>query len=528
MDLLLVSDGDLPTLECFRVLFKKTEATLTRARTAAEALCLFAQKQPDVAIVDLRLPDQSGLEVLRQFHDLKPEVPVILMTSHGTTETVIEAIRLGAYDYILKPLDPEPLKRLIQGAVEMSQLMQVPATVADAEPTNGSEDILVGESPEMQEVYKDIGRVAPRNVTVLILGESGTGKELVARAIYHHSSRQDRPFFAMNCAAIPETLLESELFGHEKGSFTGADRRRIGKFEQCNSGTLFLDEIGDMTPLTQTKVLRVLQDGQLERVGGNETIKTDVRIIAATNCELGKLIEEGRFRQDLYYRLNVYSIRLPPLRERPGDLPFLVQHFVRRFSRELGKEVNRVTREALRLLQCYSWPGNVRELQSVLKQAMLHATGTVVAPSCIPAPVLADAALRKSGVACSNRRSVRPTSPACCGTSSLECAEAPGALELTSNQSGCFDPEAFLRQRLSPDARDLYAEFHRELDRRLLARVLEYTGGNQLKGALLLGISRRTLRQKLQDLGLHVTQCVQANERALPRVPSPRHQPITA
>jgi two-component system nitrogen regulation response regulator GlnG len=528
MALLLVIDDDPSTLECLRVLFEKTEATMTRAQTAAEGLNLFCRKQPDVVIVALRLPDQSGLEVLRRLHALNPKVPVILITDHGSTETAIEAIRLGAYDYLVKPTDPEPLRQLVQGAVEMSRLLQVPAKVADAESTNDAEDILLGECLAMQEVYKDIGRVASRNVTVLILGESGTGKELVARAIYRHSSRSDRPFHAMNCAAIPETLLESELFGHEKGSFTGADRKRVGKFEQCNGGTLFFDEIGDMTPLTQTKILRVLQDGQFERVGGNETIKTDVRIIAATNRELGKLIEEGRFRQDLYYRLNVYSVCLPPLRKRPGDLTLLVQHFLRRFSRELGKEVSGFTPEALELLQRYPWPGNVRELQSVLKQAILQTTGDVLAVTGIPLPVRAGAGSRGSR-ACSGGRTCGPTAPACCRTSSAECPEAPGVpAVLASLRWGCLDPEVFLRRRLGPDARDLYVEFHQELDRLLLSRVLEYTGGNQLRAAFLLGIARRTLRQKLRELGLHVTHRVQANECDLPLVPLPGQLPLTA
>ena len=235
----------------------------------------------------------------------------------------------------------------------------------------------------MQEVYKAIGRVAPQDVTVLILGESGTGKELVARAIYQHSRRAAGPFLAINCAAIPETLLESELFGHEKGAFTGADRRRIGKFEQCHGGTLFLDEIGDMTPLTQTKVLRVLQEQQFERVGGNETIQTDVRVIAATNRDLEQLIAAGQFRSDLYYRLNVFTIRLPPLRERDDDLPLLVMHFLRRFSRELGKDTYGIAPEALDVLRRHPWPGNVRELQSVLKQALLQATGPILAPESL-------------------------------------------------------------------------------------------------------------------------------------------------
>src|SRR3954452_17869293 len=265
--------------------------------------------------------------------------------------------------------------------------MPVPAVVADAEAVAGTADALVGRCPAMQEVYKAIGRVAPQEVTVLILGESGTGKELIARAIYHYSDRAKGPFLAINCAAIPETLLESELFGHEKGAFTGADRKRIGKFEQASGGTLFLDEIGDMTPLTQTKILRVLQGQEFERVGGNEPIKADVRVIAATNRDLEKMIAEGTFRGDLYYRLNVYTIKLPALRERGDDLPLLAEHFVRRFARELRKEVRGVAPESVELLRRYPWPGNVRELQSVLKQALLQTTGPVVLPEFLPAAV---------------------------------------------------------------------------------------------------------------------------------------------
>jgi nitrogen regulation protein NR(I) len=475
MALLLAIDDDPYTLECFRVLFEKTEATVATAQTAAEGLNLFSQKRPDVVIVDLRLPDQSGLEVFRRLHDLNPKVPVILITGHGTTETAIEAIRLGAYDYIVKPLDPEPLRQLIQAAFAMSRLMQVPAKVADAEPANDTEDILVGECLEMQEVYKDIGRVAPQNVTVLILGESGTGKELVARAIYHYSSRSDRPFLAINCAAIPETLLESELFGHEKGSFTGADRKRVGKFEQCNGGTLFLDEIGDMTPLTQTKILRVLQDGQFERVGGNETIKADVRVIAATNRDLGKLIEEGRFRQDLYYRLNVYTIRLPPLRERAADLPLLAQHFLRRFSRELGKEVDRVTPEALELLQRYPWPGNVRELQSILKQAILQAQGPVLVADGLPPAVRAGAA---------------DTVP----TTSVEALDFVGLLT------------RFVENRLQAGSTKVHDDVLALVERTLFLQTLRHTGGNQSRAAHVLGITRKTLRAKLDSLGVSVGQ----------------------
>jgi two-component system nitrogen regulation response regulator GlnG len=330
----------------------------------------------------------------------------------------------------------------------------------------------------MQEVYKAIGRVADQDFPVLITGESGTGKELVARAIYQHGPRAKAPFLALNCAAIPEALLESELFGHEKGAFTGAERRRIGKFEQVNGGTLLLDEVGDMPLPAQAKVLRVLQEQAFERLGGSETIRTDVRLIAATHRDLKAWSDEGKFRLDLYYRLGVFTMQLPPLRERGDDLELLVQFYLRRVSRDLGREVREVAAGALERLRGYSWPGNLRELQSVLKQAILRAHGPVLLPDFLPElPQTA-------------------AEPAAQG--------APPA--------GCIDPEAFIRQRLGPDSRDLYAEFHQELDRLLLARVLEYTGGNQARAALLLGIARRTLRAKLQELGLHVMHSVGADE----------------
>jgi two-component system nitrogen regulation response regulator GlnG len=483
MGRLLVIDDDPFILECFRVLFVKAEATVATAETAAEGLRLFTEDRPDVVMLDIRLPDQSGLDVFRQLHDLDPKVPVILMTGNGTTETAIEAMRLGAFDYMVKPLDPEPLRQLIQAAFEMNRLTQVPAKGGDPEPGNVCEDLLLGKCPEMQKVYKAIGRVASKNLTVLILGESGTGKELVARAIYHHSSRSTWPFLAINCAAIPETLLESELFGHEKGAFTGADRKHVGKFEQCNGGTLFLDEIGDMTPLTQTKILRVLQDGQFERVGGNETIKTNVRVIAATNRDLSKLIEEGRFRQDLYYRLNVYAIHLPPLRERREDLSLLAQHFVRRFSGELGKEVEGIAAEALELLQRYAWPGNVRELQSVLKQAILQVTGPVLVPTCLPPTLQARAA----------------------DAASTPSAETPDLLSQLTR---------FVEDRIQTGSTRLHDQVLALVEKHLFLQVLRHTAGNQSEAARILKISRKTLRTKLSSFRIAVEHAAKVQEEA--------------
>jgi two-component system nitrogen regulation response regulator GlnG len=282
------------------------------------------------------------------------------------------------------------LRRVVGEALEVARRMRQPAAVAElggTAPDPEMDGAIVGSCPAMSEVYKAIGWVAAQDVPVLVTGESGTGKELVARAVYQHGPRAKAPFLALNCAAIPETLLESELFGHEKGAFTGADRRRIGKFEQCHGGTLLLDEIGDMPLALQAKILRVLQEQAFERVGGNETVRTDVRLIAATHRDLKAWSDEGRFRPDLYYRLSVFTIHLPPLRERGGDLPMLVRHYLRRFSRELGREVRKVAPEAMERLCGYFWPGNIRQLQSVLKQALLQASGPVLLPSFLPEPL---------------------------------------------------------------------------------------------------------------------------------------------
>ena len=330
----------------------------------------------------------------------------------------------------------------------------------------------------MCEMYKAIGRVAAQNVPVLITGESGTGKELVALAIYQHSPRAKAPFLALNCAAIPENLLESELFGHEKGAFTGADRRRIGKFEQCNGGTIFLDEVGDMPQALQAKMLRVLQEQAFERIGGNETVRTDVRLIAATHRDLKAWSAEGKFRPDLYYRLSVFTIHLPPLRERGDDLPLLVRHYLRRFSRELGREVQEVAPEALERLRGHRWPGNIRELQSVLKQALLQARGTTLLPAYLPAFA----------------------------------GEVGGSVPASPATGGDPNLEAFLRLCLVSEDGDQYAEAHRRLDRLFLPRVLEATGGNQQEAARRLGIARQTLRRRLQELGLHVTRRFEAEE----------------
>src|SRR6476659_7707341 len=385
MSTILVIDDEAGIRFTIREVLQGPDLRVLAAENAEQGLQLTRDESPDLVLLDIRLGNRSGLDLFHELRAIDPKLLVVFITGHGTAETAIEAMKIGAFDYLVKPLDLGELHHIVEQAMKISHLIHVPAAVDSATQLSDASDRLIGSGPAMQSLFKQMGRVAPLDVNVLILGESGTGKELVARAIYHHSRRSQGPFLAINCAAIPETLLESELFGHEKGAFTGADRQRIGKFEQCQGGTLFLDEIGDMTPLTQTKILRVLQGQQFERVGGNEPIEADVRVIAATNRDVERMVAEGAFRGDLYYRLNVFTIRLPALRERGDDLPLLAEHFVRRFGMELGKEVRGIAPEAIELLRSYPWPGNVRELQSVIKQALLQATGTVLLPEFLPA-----------------------------------------------------------------------------------------------------------------------------------------------
>src|SRR5438132_4590229 len=352
--LLLIDDDPGLIPEQVRQAFPAPRYRVEVAATGAEGLERVRAGPPDVILLDLRLPDQSGLEVFQQLHRLDARIPVIFVTMAKGADTAIEAMKQGAYDYLFKPLDLHQLRRVVGEALDVARRMREPAVVAETAPDPDVDGAIVGSCPAMREVYKAIGRVAGQNVPVLITGESGTGKELVARALYQHGPRARAPFLALNCAAIPEQLLESELFGHEKGAFTGAERRRIGKFEQCNGGTLLLDEVGDMPLALQAKMLRLLQDQAFERVGGNETIRTDVRLIAATHRDLTAWSAEGKFRPDLYYRLGVFTIHLPPLRDRGDDLPLLVQHYLRRISRELEREVCAVDPKALERLRNHS------------------------------------------------------------------------------------------------------------------------------------------------------------------------------
>ncbi len=382
--LLVIDDDPAVIPEQVRQTFPQPAHRVELAATGAAGVERVRSNPPDVVLLDLRLPDGSGLRVFEQIREIDARIPVIFVTMAKTADAAIEAMSRGAFDYLFKPLDLKQLRRVVNDALEVARRMRAPAVVSESPVDAELDGAIFGGCAAMREVYKAIGRIAAQDVPVLITGESGTGKELVARAIYQHGSRAKAPFLALNCAAIPENLLESELFGYEKGSFTGADRRRFGKFEQCNGGTILLDEIGDMPLVLQAKILRLLQEQSFERVGGNETIRTDVRVIAASHRDLKARSAEERFRADLYYRLGVFTIHLPPLRERGEDLPMLVNQFLRRFSRELGREIREIDPEALERLRAYAWPGNIRELQSVLKQSLLQATGTVLLPAFLP------------------------------------------------------------------------------------------------------------------------------------------------
>jgi two-component system nitrogen regulation response regulator GlnG len=446
------------------------------AGTAAEGLAAVRREAPDTIILDIRLPDLSGLDAYREIRGIDARLPVIIITAHGTTETAIEAMKLGAFEYLLKPLDLEQVRDVVSRALHTSQLSRTPAVYDENQHAALEGDQLVGASPPMQELYKSIGRIAPQDVTVLILGESGTGKEMVARAIYQHSKRSQSPFLAINCAAIPEPLLESELFGHERGAFTGADRRRIGKFEQADGGTIFMDEVGDMAPATQAKLLRLLQEGQFERVGGNTSIRTNVRVVAATNQDLNALAAAGRFRHDLYYRLNVLTIRIPPLRERIDDLPLLVNYFLARMNREFDRHVQSADPETMQLLRKHRWPGNVRELQSAVKHALIHAPGDLLLPDCLP-PHL---------------------------------REEAGSDHGSTAGGGPLIVDKLVRELLSCGQGNVYYQIQEAVDRVVLDAALEHSKGSQVEAADVLGISRNTLRSKLRALGLVVEK--QLNE----------------
>jgi len=387
----LVVDDDKNVRRMIEInLEKEKRYEVIHASNGESCLHQLQEDVPDIILLDLQLPGIDGIETLKRIREFSSKIPVVMISGHGTIETAVKSMKLGAYDFITKPFSADRLKITVKNALDNSALRnEVDRLRAELHEKYQFKNI-IGQSGAMQEVFKAVSKVINSDVTVLLQGESGTGKELIARAIHYESEkRRNKPFVAVNCSALPESLLESELFGHEKGAFTGATQRRIGKFELANGGTVFLDEIGEMSPALQVKVLRVLQEREFERVGGNELIRVDVRIISATNKDIEEAVRKGEFREDLYYRLSVFPIRIPPLRERKEDIPLLAYHFLKRYAARENKEVNKISAEALELMMAYHWPGNVRELENAIERAVILASTDEIVPSDLPPVVRA-------------------------------------------------------------------------------------------------------------------------------------------
>ncbi len=381
---ILVIDDDTEVRYSLNRVLTSQHYQVQEAPSGEDGVAAVKKQAPDVVLLDNRMTGMSGLETLQHIKAANPKQLVIFMTAYGTAQTAIEAMKFGAYDYVVKPFDPPKLIAMVESALRTQADSKSAAGYKPVINTEEHKEGIVGASSAMQQVFKIIGQFAASDASVMITGESGTGKELVARSLHRHSHRSAKPYVAVNCAAIPENLIESELFGHERGSFTGATAQRLGKFELCDGGTIFLDEIGDMTPTTQTKILRVLQEGEIQRVGGSETIKVNVRVVAATNKDLEALVRERKFREDLYYRLNVVRVKLPPLRERTEDVPLIVDFFVQNLGKAKKVKARKVAPEAMALLSAYAWPGNVRELENVVYRSAVAATGDTILPKDLP------------------------------------------------------------------------------------------------------------------------------------------------
>lgn len=467
MSTILIIDDDDQLRKSFEKLLAEEGYAVESAPSGEIGLRTVRQNVPDLTILDMRLPGMNGMETFKALHEIEPRLPVIIMTAYGTTETAIEATKMGAFDYILKPFDIPEMLGIIGQALEAGRFMRSPVDM-NAIPEKASREAIIGRSKPMQDCYKSIGRVSPTDATVLVRGESGTGKELVGRAIYQYSLRAKKPFLVINCVAIPENLLESELFGYEKGAFTGASHRRVGKVEQANGGTLLLDEIGDMPSSIQAKILRLLQEKSIERLGGREIIPVDVRIIAATNRNLEAALAEGRFREDLYYRLKVVTIWLPPLRERAGDIPILTEYFLHKYAAEVGIDNPGVADEALRMLDNYPWPGNVRELANTIQKTLIFNRGAPIGQEDISQAIggMAQDARDETGNGYEIvRRWVR---------------------ESLASRSGEHVFDLFM---------DRFASV-------MISEALNLTAGNRSRAAKLLGLSRPTLHSKIEKYRL--------------------------
>jgi len=464
---ILIIDDDDQLRISFEKLLAEEGYGVESAPSGEAGLKILKARVPDLVILDMRLPGMNGLETFKAIHKIEPKLPVIMMTAFGTTETAIEATKMGAFDYILKPFDIPDMLGNIKQALEAGRFMRSPVNM-DPTPDDVNGEAIIGRTRPMQEVYKAIGRVSSTHATVLIRGESGTGKELVARAIYQHSPRANKPFLVINCVAIPENLLESELFGYEKGAFTGASHRRVGKIEQASGGTVFLDEIGDMPSTIQAKILRLLQERSIERLGGRETIPVDVRIIAATNRNLEEALSEGRFREDLYYRLKVVTIWLPPLRERLNDIPVLANYFLTKCSAEVGIDNPGIMKEALSALKSHSWPGNVREMHNTIQKALIFNRGAPVSPEDI-----------------------------------IQAISDKGQRRGIENETGEEAIRKWVRDALTAKAADnIFDACVDQFASLLISEALNMTDGNRSQAAKLLGLSRPTLHSKIEKYRL--------------------------
>ncbi len=487
--ILIIDDDEEIRYSLGRVLGTR-QYHIAEAGSGEEGIAAAKKAAPDLVFLDIRMGGMSGIETLQHLRAAHPQLLVVLMTAFGTAQTAIEAMKFGAFDYVMKPFDADKVLAIAENALKTKADLQ---TAAAYKPKLKSEDYkegIVGSSPAMQEVFKVIGQVTASDVTVLISGESGTGKELVARCIFQHSHRSAKPFMAVNCAAIPENLIESELFGHERGSFTGATGQRSGKFELCDGGTLFLDEIGDMSLATQTKILRVLQEGEIQRVGGTETLKVDVRIIAATNRDLEAMVKAKTFREDLYYRLAVVRLRLPSLRERTTDIPEIVDFMLQKLEKAKKTRVRKVAPEAMEILVHHRWPGNVRELENAVYRSAVIAQGDTILAKDLPAE------LREAGGPVGV-----PAAPVAAAPMAGEVAPAaatpapaPAAGGVPESLEGALD---FVYRQLSADKAETILE---RLEREMIVRALKEHGGNQVRTAERLGITRATLRKRLDAL----------------------------
>ncbi len=485
---ILVIDDDRDLRYSLRRVLAAHGYNVSEASSGEEALATVAKLKPQVILLDNRMEGMSGIETLQHLRTAHPRGMIILMTAFGTTQTAIEAMKFGAFDYVMKPFDPPKILSLIQKALQ-SISDQAAASGREYKPLLNSADYqegIVGNSESMQTVIKTIGQVAASDVTVLITGESGTGKELVARCLHQHSLRSRAPFVAVNCAAIPENLIESELFGHEKGAFTGATAQKLGKFEICDGGTIFLDEIGDMALATQTKILRAIQEGEIQRVGGTGTIKVNVRLVTATNKNLETMVAQKTFREDLYYRLNVVRLRLPPLRERKEDIPLLVDFMLQKLEARRKIKARSLSPEALEALMRYNWPGNVRELENAIHRAGVVARGDTVLLKDLPPEITevpkvkAVEPLSVSGPFSAKENAVVPT----------------GANGVPSGEVDLFTA-VYRYLRSTADTNILQV-----VEEELIRRVLAETHHNHLRSSKILGINRATLKKRADELGL--------------------------